>query len=338
MFNELFSPIRINQVEIKNRISFPAMGILYSLDEKLNDRYYNFYLERAKGGAGIVTVGPVGIGELGAGIVVPSIASDTDIPDFAKLAKSIQTYGAKAWMQLYHGGGYVRPMQIGGQKPMAPSAVYSNYIKDTPRAMSLEDIKNVQKAFINGAIRAKTAGFDGVEIIASAGYLICEFLSPLTNKRSDEYGGSLENRVRFVREIIEQMREKLGSDYPITIRMAGNDFVPGSNTDLETPEFAKIYEKAGVDAISVTGGWHESKVPQLTMDLPRGGFAYLARNIKEVVSVPVMAANRISDPYTAEGIIKDGYADMVNLCRALLADPYCLAKPKMDTLRKYDPA
>jgi 2,4-dienoyl-CoA reductase (NADPH2) len=131
------------------------------------------------------------------------------------------------------------------------------------------------------AERAKEAGFDGVEIIGSAGYLISQFLSPLRNKRSDEYGGNFDNRVRFVREIIEQMRSRLGTDYPITIRMAGNDFVSGSNTDMETSAFAKVYEKAGIDAINVTGGWHESRVPQITMALPRGGFAYLAQSIKE---------------------------------------------------------
>jgi 2,4-dienoyl-CoA reductase (NADPH2) len=174
--------------------------------------------------------------------------------------------------------------------------------------------------------RAKQAGFDGVEIIASAGYLICQFLSPLRNQRTDEYGGSFENRIRFVREIIEQMRQRLGPDYPITIRIAGNDYVPGSNTDIETQEFAKVYEKAGVDAISVTGGWHESHVPQLTMEVPRGGFAYLAQIIKNTVSIPVIASNRIPEPAMAERLLRDGCADMVNLGRVLLADPYWPAK------------
>lgn len=152
--------------------------------------------------------------------------------------------------------------------------------------------------------------------------LFSQFLSPLRNKRTDEYGGSFDNRVRFVKEIIEQMRQRLGPDYPLTIRMAGNDFVLGSNTNMETPAFAKIYEKAGIDAINVTGGWHESRVPQITMDVPLGGFAYLAQSIKEVINIPVMASNRIPDPQTAENILRDGYADMVSLGRVLLADPY----------------
>lgn len=326
MFETIFSPITINQTVIKNRIAFPAMGLLYSLDEKLNDRYINFYLERAKGGAGIVTVGPVGIGELGVGVGAPSIASDEAIPVFAQLAQQIQETGAKAWVQLYHGGAYVRPVQIGGQKAIAPSAIYSSYTGQVPREMTVQDIKNVQEAFVSCAVRAKQAGFDGVEIIASAGYLICQFLSPLKNKRTDEYGGSFDNRIRFVREIIVKMRERLGPDYPITIRMAGNDFVPGSNTGIETAYFARVYEMAGVDAINVTGGWHESRVPQLTADLPRGAFCYLAREIKNAVSIPVMASNRISDPYLAEQILADGSADMINLGRVLMADPYWPAK------------
>ena len=187
--------------------------------------------------------------------------------------------------------------------------------------MTLEDIQEVQNRFVQAALRAKAAGFDGVEIIASAGYLVSQFLSPLRNLRTDAYGGSFENRTRFPRELIEKMRAALGKDYPITIRMAGNDFVPGSNSDTETPEIARVYERAGVDAINITGGWHESRVPQLPMELPRSAYAYLALNIKRAVSVPVMASNRITDPATAEKILTDGYADMVNLGRVLIADP-----------------
>lgn len=322
MFETLFSPININQTEIKNRIAYPSMALLYSLNGKLNDRYFYYFLEKARGGAGIVTVGPVGVEDVGIGIVAPSIASDEAIPSFTKLTKAIQEAGARAWIQLFHGGAYVKPSQISGQQPIAPSTIYSAYSKSLAREMTREDIRAVQEAFVSSAERAKKAGFDGVEIIASAGYLICQFLSPLRNLRSDEYGGSFENRVRFVREIIEQMRLKLGADYPITIRMAGNDFVPGSNTDLETPEFARVYEKAGIDAINVTGGWHESNIPQMTMSVPQGAFTYLAQTIKNVVSVPVMASNRISEPWLAEKILCDGCADMVNLGRVLMADPY----------------
>lgn len=321
MYRTLFSPIRINSVEIKNRIAYPALGLLYSYDSKLNDRYYAYFAERAKGGAGLVTVGPVGVDFLGSGLLALSLAGDEAIPSFQKLSGIIHDGGAKAWVQLFHAGAYSHPILIDGKEPIAPSAVFSKYSRVTPREMTLEDILKVQDCFVKAGLRARDAGFDGVEIIASAGYLVSQFLSPLRNLRTDEYGGSFENRTRFPRELIEKMRLALGKDYPITIRMAGNDFVPGSTTDTETPDIARVYERAGVDAINITGGWHESRVPQLPMELPRSAYAYLALNIKRAVSVPVMASNRITDPETAERIITDGYADLVNLGRVLIADP-----------------
>jgi len=175
--------------------------------------------------------------------------------------------------------------------------------------------------FCPAAGRAVEAGFDGIEIIGSAGYLICQFLSPKTNLRTDAYGGSFENRLRFPTETIACTRTQIGPDVPLTIRMAGNDFMPGSNTDAETPAIAKAYEAAGVDALNVTGGWHETRVPQLPMELPRAALTYLALNVKKAVNVPVMASNRISDPYTGEKILRDGGADMINLGRPLIADP-----------------
>ncbi|MEJ2222000.1 MAG: FAD-dependent oxidoreductase, partial [Desulfobacterales bacterium] len=321
MYRYLFSPIQINGLEIKNRIAYPSLGLLYSKDGKLNDRYLNYFKERADGGAGLVTVGPVGVDFIGSGAIALSLANDDAIPDFKKLTAIIKDGGARAWVQLFHAGAYSHPMYVDGRQPIAPSAVYSRYSQTTPREMTLEDIRQVQEDFTRAAERAKEADFDGIEILASAGYLITQFLSPRTNTRSDEYGGSFENRVRFPRELIERARKRLGPAYPLTIRMAGNDFVRDSNTDVETPEFAKIYEQAGLDAINVTGGWHESRVPQLPMHLPRAAFAFLALNIKKAVSVPILASNRISDPESAEGIIKDGYADMVNLGRVLIADP-----------------
>jgi 2,4-dienoyl-CoA reductase (NADPH2) len=267
-------------------------------------------------------VGPVGIDIAGSGRIALSLASDDRVPDFAKLAQIIKSEGARTFVQLFHAGAYSYSMLTDGVQPIAPSAVYSKYSKQMPREMTLEDIEIVQKAYVDAALRAKEAGFDGVEIIASAGYLITQFLSPITNKRTDKYGGSFENRVRFPKEVIEKVRQAVGKDFPISIRMAGNDFVPGSNTSRETPLFAKVYEEAGVDIINVTGGWHEARVPQLPMELPRAGYAYLAANIKKAVNVPVMASNRISSPDEAERILRDSMADMVNLGRVLIADPY----------------
>ncbi len=328
MYNTLFSPIKINQLEIKNRIAYPSLGLLFSYDTKLNDKYYNYFNEIARGGAGIVTIGPVGIDYIGSGFLPLSLKEDSAIDSFIKATDMIKAHNASPWIQLFHAGAYTNPFLIDNKTPIAPSAVFSSYSKTTPKEMTIEEIQTVQHAFSDAAERAKKAGFEGVEIIGSAGYLITQFLSPLTNKRKDEYGGSFTNRTRFPRQIIEMIRNKLGPDFPIGVRMAGNDFVPGSTTDAETPDIAKVYENAGADVINVTGGWHESKIPQLPMELPRSGFSYLAMNIKQAVSIPVMASNRISTPDHAEQIIKDGQADMVSLGRVLIADPYWPQKAK----------
>ncbi|NOX35164.1 MAG: NADH:flavin oxidoreductase, partial [Deltaproteobacteria bacterium] len=285
MYANLFSPIKINRLEIKNRIAYPSLGLLYSYDTKLNDKYYNFYNEIAKGGAGIVTIGPVGIDFIGSGFVPLSLAQDEAIDSFIKATDMIKAHGASPWTQLFHGGAYTHPFMINNETPIAPSAIFSKYSKTTPKKMTIEDIQTVQKAFASAARRAKKAGFEGVEIIGSAGYLITQFLSPLTNKREDEYGGNFENRTRFPKQIIKMIRDKVGPGFPIGVRMAGNDFVPGSTKDTETPKIARVYEKAGADVINVTGGWHESRIPQLPMELPRSGFACLAMNIKQAVSV-----------------------------------------------------
>lgn len=326
MFDTLFSPIAISSLTVKNRIAYPSLGLLYSWDRKLNDRYVNYFTEIARGGAGIVTVGPVGVDFIGSGLAVLGLDTDEAIPDFLRVTDAIRARGGSPWTQLFHAGAYTHPLLINGEAPMAPSAVYSPYSKTTPREMSPDDIHTVRQAFADAAARAVKAGFDGVEIIASAGYLLTQFLSPKTNKRTDDYGGSVENRLRFPTEVVAACRQAVGEGFPLSVRMAGNDFVPMSNTDEVTPAIARAYEKSGVNLINVTGGWHESKVPQLPMELPRTGYAYLAATVRKAVSVPVMASNRITTPMDAERLLNDGYCDMVNLGRVLIADPFWPAK------------
>jgi 2,4-dienoyl-CoA reductase (NADPH2) len=321
MFDLLFEPIRIGTLEIPNRILMPSLGTLFSMDQRLNERHYRFYERRAQGGAGVIVAGPVGVDFVGAGIIALSLRQDDYIPDFATLAERVHRYGTKIMVQLFHAGRYSFSAFLDGQEPIAPSAVRSKYTGEVPREMTIEDIVAVQDAFAAAAVRAKKAGLDGVEIIGSAGYLISQFLSPVTNLRTDRYGGSFENRARFAVETIEKVRAAVGKDFPVTIRVAGNDFVKGGNTNEESARFCRLFEEAGVDAINVTGGWHEAFVSQLTMEVPRGGYAYLAAGIKRMVSVPVIASNRITDPYTAEYILNEGMADMVALGRVLVADP-----------------
>ncbi len=197
--------------------------------------------------------------------------------------------------------------------------------------MTLEDIKREQQAFADASVRAKKAGFDAVEICGNAGYLTDQFCSPKTNKRTDKYGGDLENRLRFPIEVIELMRSKV-EDFPIGYRLSGDDFVPGSNTYKEKAIIAK---KLGnyLDFFNVTGGWHETKIPQLTMDVPSGCYTYLAENIKKNVSIPIFSSNRINYPELAEQVLLAGKADAICIGRGLIADPYLPMKAQKGELR-----
>ncbi|MEZ4568433.1 MAG: FAD-dependent oxidoreductase, partial [Desulfobacterales bacterium] len=211
---------------------------------------------------------------------------------------------------------------LNGKQPVAPSAVASRMTGETPKALEKDEILQIIDNFAQAARRVKKAGFDAVEVLSGTGYLISEFLSPLTNQRTDEYGGSLENRMRFGLEVVRAIRDQVGPDFPIIVRMNGNDFMPGGQGRDELREYARaLAEQAGVDAICVNVGWHEARVPQITAAVPRGAFAYLSRGIKEVVNVPVIASHRINDPDTARELISDGMCDMVAMGRSLIADP-----------------
>lgn len=328
----LFDPIRVGSIELKNRICMPAIHHCYTPDGLVNDRLVKYYETRAKGGAALLIIGGCTVDRIGGGPMMIGLHADSFIEGLTTLTRAVKAAGAKVAAQLYQAGRYTHSM-FSGQQALAPSAIASRFTRETPREMTLEDIETVIENFAEAALRTKKAGFDAVEIIASAGYLICQFLSPVTNQRTDHYGGSWENCSRFGLEVIRRVREKVGPDYTIMIRLSGNDFIPGSNTNKEAAAFAVELEKAGVDCFNVTGGWHETRVPQITGELPRGGFAYLARGVKEAVSVPVIASNRINDPAAAEEILKDGLADLVNLGRPLIADPDFPLKAEQGLLR-----
>ncbi len=323
----LFEPVKIGTMELKNRICMPAIHHCFTPDGMVNDRLIKYYQTRAEGGAALITVGGCAIDRIGGGPMMIGIYDDRFIEGLAALAGAVKRAGARVAAQLYQAGRYTHSI-FSGQQALAPSAVPSRFTRETPREMTLEEIEMVIDSFAAAALRAKEAGFDAVEIIASAGYLICQFFSPVTNLRQDRYGGSLENRCRFGVEVVERVRAAVGPGYPIVVRLSGHDFIPGSNTNKEAALFAVELEKAGADCFNVTGGWHETRVPQITGDLPRGGFAYLARGIKEAVQVPVIASNRINDPLVAEQILKDGLADLVNMGRPLIADPELPEKTK----------
>jgi 2,4-dienoyl-CoA reductase (NADPH2) len=320
-FPYLFSPIEINGMELKNRIVMTAMHLGYTPEGTVTDQLTSFYSVRAKGGVGLIIVGGCPIDEYGGMSSMIGINDDRFIPGLRKLTDGVKKNGARIAAQLYQAGRYTHSAMIGGRKPFSASAVRSRFTGETPRALDLEEIPGVQDRFAEAALRARKAGFDAVEILGSAGYLISQFLSPVTNLREDGYGGTLENRMRFGVEVARKVREAVGTDYPVIMRLAGNDFMEGGCTNREAGIFAGALERAGVDMFNITGGWHETRVPQLTMNVPRRGYVYLAQGIKSVVSRPVLASNRINDPGTAEEILRNGEADMVTMARGLLADP-----------------
>ncbi|MBW1729362.1 MAG: FAD-dependent oxidoreductase [Deltaproteobacteria bacterium] len=327
-FPYLFSSISVRNMELRNRIVMTAMHLGYTPEGEVTDQLVGFYEARAKGGVGLIIVGGCPIDEYGGMAGMIGLNHDRFIPGLKRLTSAVQAHGAKIAAQLYQAGRYTHSAMIGGRKPFSASAVRSRLTGETPRALEIHEIPAVQDKFAEAALRAKKAGFDAVEILGSAGYLICQFLSPLTNKRDDEYGGPLENRMRFGLEVVQKVRSAVGPDYPILMRIAGNDFMEGSHTNREARIFASELEKVGVDLFNVTGGWHETRVPQLTMFVPRRAYVYLAQGIKSAVSVPVLASNRINDPAIGEEIIRNGEADLVTMARALLADPELPNKAK----------
>ncbi len=327
-FKNLFSPISINTMSVPNRMVMTAMHLGYTPEGEVTDRFIDFYVERAKGGVGLIIVGGCPIDEYGGMSSMVCIHHDRFMPGLKRLTEAVKRNGSKIAAQLYQAGRYTHSSMIGGRQPFSASAVRSRLTGETPRALLLDEIPLVQSRFAEAAMRAKDAGFDAVEILGSAGYLISQFLSSLTNKRDDEYGGAFENRMRFGIEVVEKVRQAVGPDYPILMRVAGNDFMEEGNTNREARAFAVELEKAGVDLFNVTGGWHETRVPQLTSFVPRGAYVYLARGIKSVVSVPVLASNRINRPEMAEAILRNGEADLVTMARAMLADPDLPKKAK----------
>ena len=320
-FPYLFSPVTINGMTLRNRIVMTAMHLGYTPTGEANDRLVEFYRRRAEGGVGFIIVGGCIIDEFGGMQSMISLNDDRFIPGLERLTEAVKGHGAKIGAQLYQAGRYAHSAMIGGREPISSSAVRSKLTGETPRALELDEIPGVQDRFAEAALRAKRAGFDAVEILGSAGYLISQFLSPITNLREDRYGGDLKNRMRFGLETVEKVRKAVGPDYPVLMRLAGNDFMEGGNTNRESALFAAEAEKVGIDLFDVTGGWHETRIPQLTMGVPRKAYLYLAQGIKSSVSVPVLASNRINDPALGEQILRDGEADLVTMARALIADP-----------------
>jgi len=322
MKDPIFEPITLNKLIIKNRIYMPAMHLGMAVNFQVTDQIVNFYAERARGGVGMICVGFATIDELSGNTQNIGAHRDEFIDGLSRLSAAINENGARSVVQLNHAGRYNFSFFLDGKQPVAPSPVASRLTKETPRELTVEEIRQIVDAFSRAAVRVKKAGFDAVEILTGTGYLISEFLSPLTNMRQDEYGGSLENRMRFGLEVIDAVRRAVGDDFPLIARMNGNDFMAGGQGRLELKQWAGALARHGVDALCVNVGWHEARVPQIVSAVPRGVFSYLARGIKEQVEIPVIASHRINDPAVARELITDGCCDMVAMGRSLIADPY----------------
>jgi len=321
MRDPLFESISINSMEVRNRIYMPAMHLNMCRNYQVTDRLVAFYAERARGGAGMITVGYASVDELSAHPGHIGAHRDEFVPGLTRLADAIREGGARASVQINHAGRYNHSKLLGGQMPVAPSPVPSRLTGETPRELSVEEIGAIIGNFARAAGRVREAGFDAVEILTGTGYLISAFLSGLTNHRTDEYGGSPENRMRFGLEVVEAARSEIGEDFPLLVRVNGNDFMSGGIGRQELLKFAGRLVEAGADALCVNVGWHEAQVPQIVTKVPRGVFAYLARGIREEVTVPVIASHRINDPATARELLEDGMCDMIAMGRALIADP-----------------
>lgn len=315
----LFSPVKTGSLELKNRLVMPAMHLGYCRDGEVSGRLVDFYARRAAGGVGLIIVGGCAVDEHGYPSMI-SAAGDRHIPGLARLAAAIKDGGAAAAAQLFQPGRYSYAY-LDGIEPVAPSALASRLTGRRPRELSTEEVHQLIESFARAALRVKQAGFDAVEVIASAGYLISQFLSPLTNQRQDEFGGDLKRRMHFGLAVAGRIRETVGTEFPLIFRISGHEFMSGGNTTEEIILFCRQLEACGVDMLNVTGGWHETTVPQITMDVPRGTYVYLARQIKQAVNIPVTACNRINRPALAERILAEGSADLVGMARALIADP-----------------
>ncbi|MFQ5925137.1 MAG: FAD-dependent oxidoreductase [Dehalococcoidia bacterium] len=316
----LFQPIKVGGLELKNRIVCLSVMTGYGADDMVTDRLKTYYAERARGGAALLITGIIMPSSLGRPVPgMTGIYHDRFIPGLRQLTDVVHAQGAKIAAQIGLQYNWAKG-EGAATEEVAPSEVATRR-GPAPRALTLAEIQQMVTEFSDGARRARDAGFDAVELHCGIGYMINRFLSPCTNKRSDEYGGNLENRMRFLLEIIEFSKRKAGADYPLICRISGDEFMEGGHTLEDCKKLASFLEKAGVHCLNIQAGWHESPRPLSHMSVPRGAFVYIAEEIKKVVAIPVVAAYRINDPILAEEILAQGRADLIGMARPLIADP-----------------
>jgi 2,4-dienoyl-CoA reductase-like NADH-dependent reductase (Old Yellow Enzyme family)/thioredoxin reductase len=323
MFKKLFSPMKIGKVEIPNRLVVSPMVTDYcNQDGTATERYIAYHEAKAKGGWGLIITEDYAVDPTGKGFSsVAGLWNDSQIAGHSELTKRVHQYKSKIFAQIYHCGRQTSHL-ITMCPPLAPSPIPCPAMQELPDELTIDDIERMVEKYGDCALRAQKAGFDGVEIHGAHGYLIAEFMSPYSNKRTDKYGGHLLNRMRFPLDVVANIRAKTGNDFGLGFRISCDEFVPGGRSIEDTKAIAVLLEQAEIDVLHVTCGVYASVdkiVP--ASSTPHGWLAGYAEEVKKVVSIPVITVGRINDPFVADSIIAGGKADFVAMGRASLADP-----------------
>jgi 2,4-dienoyl-CoA reductase (NADPH2) len=315
-YPRLFAPLKVAHLTLPNRI---LMGSMHTGLEGMQDgagRLAAFFAERARGGVALMVTGAFSPNIEGClGPQRETMMEAADRERHRAIPQAVHDAGGKILLQLLHGGRYSKRPDV-----VAPSPIKSPINPRAPRELSGVEVRRTIEDFARGALLAGEAGYDGVEIMGSEGYLITQFLCPRTNQRNDEWGGPLENRMRFPVEIVRRVRERCGRDFILQYRISVLDLVEGGLSGDEIVRLARSIEAAGADILNSGVGWHEARIPTIAYAVPRGGFAWATRRLKDAVKIPVIASNRINAPEIAEDIIARGDADMVSMARPFLAD------------------
>ena len=324
-FPRLMAPLDFGFTTLRNRIVMGAMHTRLETLDRPHERLAAFYGRRAQGEAGLILTGgyapnPDGIFEPGA----PLLCDASQLAEHHAITAAVHEAGGKIAMQIVHAGRYAKHDRCVG-----PSAARARINPIAPRVLSTEEVWATIADFAHTAVLAREGGYDGVEIMGSEGYLINEFTASFTNQRTDEFGGSFENRIRFPLEIVKAVRRAAGEKFLIIYRISAVDLVDGGMNGEETAELARRVEAAGANMFNTGIGWHESAVPTIAASVPRAAWAYAIENVKRAVGIPVIASNRINTPDGAEELIAAGTADLVSMARPMLADPDFALKARL---------
>lgn len=330
MLDHVFSPYTIKNVTFPNRLVVSAMVTNFcNKDGSASERYIAYHEEKAKGGFGMIITEDYAIRVKGKGFSnVAGMWDDSLIDSHSELTRRVHQYDSKIIAQIYHAGRQTH-QGVTGFPPEAPSAVPCPANKQIPHELTVEEIKDIEQDFADCARRCKQAGFDGIEIHGGHGYLVAEFMSSYSNKRIDQYGGSLTNRMRFPLEAIAAIRKAVGEEFIVGFRISADELVPGGRTKEDTKTIALMLEAAGIDFLHVSAGVYGSSYaiapPQA---IKHGWLTDFAKEVKEIVHIPVITVGRINDPLIADQIIRSGKADFVTMARASLCDPHMPEKAR----------